>query len=53
MYACAVMTVATVWSSLIVKGFWTVWDNTTIIAIVTLLKEDINFYMLLCGKIMH
>jgi hypothetical protein len=39
MNVCDIITVAMVWWSFAVKGFWALWDNIITVAKVTLLKE--------------
>jgi hypothetical protein len=36
---CAVITVAMVWRSFAVKGFWALWDNIITVTMVILLKK--------------
>jgi hypothetical protein len=38
MNVCVVITVAMVWWSFVVKGFWALWDSTITVAMVMLLK---------------
>jgi hypothetical protein len=50
MNMCVVITVAMVWLPFVVKGFWALRGNITTVAMVMLLKEVFNSYMLLCGN---
>jgi hypothetical protein len=45
-----VLTVAMIWWSFAVEGFWTSVENIITVAMVMLLKEALNFHMLLCGN---
>jgi hypothetical protein len=49
-YERIVITVVMVWWSRTVERFWALWDNILTVAMVMLLKETFNFYMLLCGN---
>jgi hypothetical protein len=44
---CVVITVAMIWSSFSVKGFWVLWDNIITVAMVILLREAYYVHVLL------
>jgi hypothetical protein len=48
MNLCVVTTVAMVWLSFALKGFWVLCDNIITVYMVILLTEAFNLYMLLC-----